>query len=563
MGAHAAAPTIEVQVHGVSGELLKNVLAYLSVNTYKNAPNLNPAMVGQMNGRAPGEIRTALQPFGYYQPVITGDLKQTANGWLANYTVKPGTPVKLRRIDVQIAGPGKDNPALVKYLGSLPLKSGAQLNQPLYTQVKQRLLDIAAHQGYLDVQYTVSVLRVDPVQHWADVELHLATGERYYFGAVSFKQDFMDPKFLAQFVVFKPGDPYDSNKLLGLEFALNDSGYFDDVQVQAQRNEAGAARQIPVEITLSPRKRNKYVVGLGYGTDTGPRLTLGWENRRLNSVGHKFSVLGQYSHVLSSTQINYTVPTPNGPTLVYSLANVRQILANNVAYTTAIGVNRYTTLNAWSWDQYLQLSHNRSDFAVGPASVSTLLTPGSTFSRVVTDNLIFPTHGYRLSLDLRGASQILGSSTSILRADLSARLVETILPNTRLLLRGEVGATATRDFAALPLSQRFFTGGDMTVRGYAFNSIGPTDTEGNIIGGKDMLVGSIELDHMLGPIFGVAAFVDAGNVFNTFNASLEKGVGLGLRWRTPVGMVRFDLAHPVKRPGLGWYRIHISIGTDM
>ena len=563
VGAHAAAPQVQIQVQGVSGELLNNVLAYLSINAYKDAPNLNDALVEQMNARAPAEIKTALQPFGYYQAQVVSDLKQTESGWSVIYTVNPGAPVELRNVDITVSGPGKSDAAFTRYLAALPLKSGSQLNQPLYSQVKQRLLDIATHRGYLDAKYETSVLRVDPAAHWADVELHLDTGEQYYFGAVTFEQDFMDSKFLAQYVTFKPGDPYDGGKLLALEYALNDSGYFDLVQVQPQRGAAGPARHIPVVITLSPRKRNKYVLGLGYGTDTGPRMTLGWENRRLNDQGHKFSVLGQYSHVLASTQVSYTVPTPNGPTLVYSVANVRQILGSGVAYTTALGVNRLTTLNDWSWNQYVQLSHNRSDYAASPSSISTLLLPGSTFSRVVTDDPIFPTHGYRLSLDIRGASQALGSSTSFLRADLSAKLIFTVAPRTRLLLRGEVGATATRDFDALPLSQRFFTGGDMTVRGFAYNSIGPTDQYGNVIGGKDLMVGSVEVDHMLGPVFGVAAFVDAGNVFNSFNTSLEKGVGMGLRWRTPVGMVRLDFAHPIKRPDLDRVRIHISIGTDL
>lgn len=563
VGAHAATPTVQIQVQGVSGDLLKNVLAYLSINAYKDAPNLNNALVEQMNSRAPSEIQTALQPFGYYQVQVTSDLKETDNGWSVVYTVNPGTPVTLRNVDIEISGPGKTDTAFTKYLATQPLKPGAQLNQPLYGQVKQRLLDIAAHRGYLDVKYDASVLRVDPTEHWADVELHLDTGVQYYFGSVTFTQDFMKPEFLSQYVTFKPGDPFDSGKLLALEYALNDSGYFDIVQVQPQRNAMDSERRIPIAVTLSPRKRNKYVVGLGYGTDTGPRMTLGWENRRLNGEGHKFSVLGQYSHVLASTQVSYTVPTPNGPTLVYSVANVRQILGSGVAYTTALGVNRFTTLNAWSWNQYVQLSHNRSDYAASPSSISTLLLPGSTFTRVVTDDPVFPTHGYRLALDIRGASQALGSSTSFLRADLSAKLIVTIALNTRLLLRGEVGATATNNFAALPLSQRFFTGGDMTVRGFAFNSIGPTDQFGNVIGGKDLMVGSAEVDHMFGPIFGVAAFVDAGNVFNSFNTSLEKGVGVGFRWRTPVGVVRLDFAHPVKRPDLDRIRIHFSIGTDL
>ena len=563
VGAHAAAPTVQIQVQGVSGDMLKNVLAYLSISAYKDAPNLNDALVEQMNARAPGEIQSALQPFGYYQVRVTSDLKQTDSGWSVTYVIDAGTPVMLRNIDVQINGPGQHDPAFVKYLGALPLKPGAQLNQPLYTRVKQRLLDIAAHHGYLDAKYQSSVLRVDPAEHWADVELHLDTGVQYYFGTVTFKQDFMSPAFLAQYLSFKPGDPYDGGTLLGLEYALNDSGYFDNVQVQPQRSAAGASRRIPIVITLSPHKRNKYVVGLGYGTDTGPRMTLGWENSRLNGEGHKFSVLGQYSHVLTSTQVGYTVPTPNGPTLAYSVVNVRQLLGSGVAYTTALGVNRFTTLDTWSWNQYLQLSHNRSDYVASPSSISTLLLPGSTWSRVVTDDPVYPTRGYLLSLDLRGASQALGSSTSFLRADLTAKLILRISPMTRLLLRGEVGATATSDLNALPLSQRFFTGGDMTVRGYAFNSIGPTDQYGNVIGGKDLMVGSVEVDHMLGPVLGVAAFVDAGNVFNSFNTSLEKGVGVGLRWRTPVGMVRLDFAHPVKRPDLGWFRIHISIGTDL
>ncbi|MGH8397933.1 MAG: autotransporter assembly complex protein TamA [Gammaproteobacteria bacterium] len=561
--AHAAAPKVDVQVRGVNGSLLKNVLAYLSINTYRDSPTLNQSLVGRLNARAPQEIKTALEPFGYYQPEVKSNLEETPTGWTAIYTITPGTPVLVRTVDVEISGAGKDDKAFKKFLAELPIKSGQQLDQPGYESLKQRLQQIAAHHGYLDAQYTQSTLRVDPQQHWADISLHFQTGPRYYFGAVMFVQDFMSTKFLAQYVTFKPGDPYDAGKVLVLEYALNDSGYFASVDVEVQRKQTTVERHIPIRIVLTPGKRNKYILGIGYGTDTGPRMTLGWENRRLNGEGHKFSVLGQYSHILTSTQINYTVPTPNGAQLVYSLANVRQVLGSGVAYTTAVGVNRYTSLNAWSWDQYLQLSHNRSDFVTEPSTISTLLLPGSTFSRVVTDDPIFPSHGYRASLDLRGASQTLGSSTSFLRADLSAKLILTIAPDTRLLLRGEVGATATRDFDALPLSQRFFTGGDMTVRGFAYNSIGPTDQYGNVIGGKDMMVGSIEVDHMFGRIFGVAAFVDAGNVFNSFTVSLEKGVGVGLRWRTPVGMVRLDFAHPVKRPDLDRVRIHFSIGTDL
>ncbi|MGH8377496.1 MAG: autotransporter assembly complex protein TamA, partial [Gammaproteobacteria bacterium] len=398
-GAHAAAPRVDVQVHGVSGSLLKNVLAYLSINTYRDSPTLNQSLVDRLNARAPQEIKTALEPFGYYQPGVKSNLEETPTGWTAIYTITPGAPVLVRTVDVEISGAGKDDKAFRKFLAELPVKSGQQLDQPVYESLKQRLQQTAAHHGYLDAQYTRSTLRVDPQQHWADIVLHFQTGPRYYFGNVTFVQDFMSTNFLSQYVTFKPGDPYDAGKVLVLEYALNDSGYFATVDVEVQRKQTTVERHIPIRIVLTPGKRNKYILGIGYGTDTGPRMTLGWENRRLNGEGHKFSVLGQYSHILTSTQINYTVPTPNGAQLVYSLANVRQVLGSGVAYTTAIGVNRYTSLNAWSWNQYLQLSHNRSDFVTQPSTISTLLLPGSTFSRVVTDDPIFPSHGYRASLD--------------------------------------------------------------------------------------------------------------------------------------------------------------------
>ncbi len=560
--AYAATPSVDVQVQGVSGDLLKNVLAYLSINTYRSSPNLNASLVDRLNARAPREIKQALQPFGYYQTVIKSELLETPTGWSAKYEITPGTPVLIRTVDVQISGDGKDDPAFKKYLAVMPLKSGQQLNQPAYENLKQRLQAIAARQGYIDAKFASSVLRVDPAQHWADVVLHLETGPRYYFGAVIFVQDFMQESFLKKYLTFKPGDAYDNNKLLALEYALDDSEYFASVDLEVQRKQAGADRRIPIRIVLTPNKRNKYILGIGYGTDTGPRATLGWENRRLNGEGHRFSVLGQYSHVLTSTQVNYTVPDPNGAQVVYGLSNTRQVFpGTGVAYTNTLGVNRYTSLNAWAWNQYLQLEHDSSDLNTGNTT-NIYLLPGSTFSRSYGNEPIFPTEGYRVSLDIRGADNALLSNTTFLQLHLISKLILPLGDSTRLLLRGEVGATALSKLSELPLSQRFFAGGDQSVRGYAYNTLGPVQN-GNVVGGKDLLVGSIEVDQRLTRIFGVAAFIDAGNAMNSFNTSLDKGVGVGLRWRTPVGMIRFDVAHPLKDPTQGWYRIHISIGPDL
>lgn len=565
MSARAAdTPRVNVEIQGLSGDLRANALAYLSIQTYHDAPNLTQSLVDRLNARAAQEIRKALEPYGYYAAQVSSTLTETANGWRAQYTVVPGTPVQLRHIDIALDGAGRNDAMFEQFMRTLPLHSGDRLDQPLYEKTKQRLQELAAHHGYIDAHFTGSVLRVDPPQHWADIELHFDTGPRYYFGTVTFVQNFMRDTFLKRYLPFKPGNSYDASQVLGLQYALNDSGYFNSVDVQILRKQAGPQRRIPIRITLTPRKRNRYSLGLGYGTDTGPRTTLVWENRRLNGLGHRFGMQVQYSRILETAQINYSVPlsNPAWQQLRYSLGNTRQVLGDGVAYTTSFGINRNDALGAWGENQYLNLEHDRSELA-DISSTSTLLVPGVNFSRSLSDNPAYPTRGYRASLDLRGASAQLGSDTSFLQLHFSGKLIVSLGTDTRLLLRSEVGATEVHDFSTLPLSQRFFTGGDQSVRGYVYNSIGPRDANGNLLGGKDLLVGSMEMDHRLGRIFGVAAFVDAGNVTNSFQTALEKGIGVGLRWRTPVGVVRFDLAHPIKRPDLDRFRIHISIGPDL
>lgn len=561
--AQAAAPQVTVVVDGVQGSLLKNVLAYLSINTYANSATLTDSLVQRLSARAPDEIRQSLQPFGYYGVEVQSELTPVSGGWQAHYSVTLPEPVRIRHVDVMLSGAGEDDTDFGKYLKDFPVRPGDQLDQQLYEASKTRLQELAAHRGYIDARYTVTRLEVNPEEHWADVSLALDTGPRYYFGTLSFSQDFMDEDFLRRYVKFKPGDPYDNDALLRLQYALNDSGYFDSVNVETLRNQAVDGR-IPVRVTLTPRKRNRYTLGLGYGTDTGPRVTLGWNNSRVNGLGHTFAAQAQFSHVMETFLLSYTVPLsdPANERLVYSAGNSREILGSFVTYTSTVGMSRYVALGPWTVNQYLQLEHDRSDLD-GTDINSTILVPGVAFSRTYSDDLILPTRGYRVNLDIRGADNALFSDTSFLQMHLQTKLIVPLNDSTRLLLRGEVGATASRSFAELPVTQRFFAGGDQSVRGFEYNSLGPRDALGNVLGGQDIEVGSIEIDHLFGPVFGAAAFIDTGDVGNSFTTSLEKGVGAGLRWRTPIGMVRFDLAHPVKRPDLDRVRVHISIGPDL
>jgi len=132
----------------------------------------------------------------------------------------------------------------------------------------------------------------------------------------------------------------------------------------------------------------------------------------------------------------------------------------------------------------------------------------------------------------------------------------------RLLVRGQFGATGVNDFKDLPPSQRYFAGGDSSVRGYGYQSISPTNSDKEDIGGRYLATGSVEGNYFFYKKFGAALFADAGDAANTLNFDFKKSVGIGFRWGSPVGMVRLDLAHPLDDPDSS-FRIHFSLGPDL
>jgi translocation and assembly module TamA len=192
---------------------------------------------------------------------------------------------------------------------------------------------------------------------------------------------------------------------------------------------------------------------------------------------------------------------------------------------------------------------------------SRVVLPGVRFSQRHWDNPARPRSGYSYSLEVRGSDQILGSDVGLVQGLANGNVV---LPLPwRLSLLGRVqGATTYQKnpFADVPASLRFFAGGDQSVRGYAYQSLGPRDASGAVVGGKKLLVGSLELDRAIGENWGVAVFYDAGNAFNSLSDfHLARGAGIGVRRYTVVGPVKIDLARQIAS-GKHVYRVHVGVG---
>ncbi len=572
-----AAQRVELEISGLEKELQENVTAHLGIAQLVQHAGLIPFMPGdkdrpalavtetnirRLHRQATRDIEAALQPFGYYEPVIDAQLSRDGDTWKAVYHVDTGPATRIEQLDIQISGAGQTDERILSARKASQLKPGRRLLHSDYETTKEKLLQAALASGYLDARYRLAELRILKVQRQAQIRLLLDTGPRYFFGPISIEQDILDPDFVQQFVHIRQGEPFNTNALLELQLALSDSGYFSRVEVDPQRA-AAADFHVPVVITTEPSKPRRYAVGLGYGTDTGPRLSLASEFRRINRRGHGILADIQLSDILQSVGAQYQIPIGNlvSDRLVFSSrAEFETFADGGTSDRYTLGVSRN---EAWGpLQRRLYLNYQHEDFSLGEDDGKVdFFIPGITLSQLRADDVLFPRRGYSWNADLRGSPGVI-SDTTFTRLDLAGKLVFPLSKRGRLLLRSRLGAMSVENFSVLPTSERFFAGGDQSVRGYEYQSLAPKDASGDVIGGQYLAVGSIELDYLFVGNFGAALFVDSGNAADDFLPSPKTGAGIGFRWRSPVGMLRIDIAHPFD-DGNDGYRLHISIGPSL
>lgn len=555
--------SVNVSISGLSAELEQNVRLLLSIEQQKQHALLNAGRLRRLHQKAEAEIRLALQPFGYYQPVIEASLqKQNGKSWLASYRIDPGPAMRIKQFQLTVNPGLREDTVFAGYLKKLPLKQGAVLDHAVYESVKSGLLSLAIERGYFDAVFKETRIDVDLQAYEAGIVLNFDAGVRYNFGAVSIPETVLAPELLQRFIDFEQGQPYHFQQLIRLRQSLNDSDYFQLVQVSPGEPDR-STHQVPIEIKLTARKPNRYSLGLGYGTDTGMRGSLGWEKPRLNPQGHRFSTELKASEIGNSLTAKYSLPVldPRTDRLVYSagLVNEETETSSSRVETIGVSLNRSRGL----WRETLSLEYQNEDYQVADTDDgSSLLIPGASWSRTWGNNLVAILDGLRLDFDIQGAHDDWLSDASFLQLQSGVKFIHQIGKTNRFIGRARVGSTWTDEFDALPSSVRFFTGGAQTVRGYGYQSLGPKDEDGDVVGGRNLLVSSVEFEHRFMKNWGIALFYDTGNAIDSFDDALRHGSGFGFRWQSPIGPVRIDFASAISKPGEPW-RVHINIGPDL
>ncbi len=560
---HAA--KLEVDIAGVKDELKDNVGVYLGIagiaNDKKNKAKEDE--IRRLHLRAPAEIKKALQPFGYYDVSVDSSLKQKDKVWRARYQIDKGPVTRLNKVDIQVEGEGRDQPRLKTLLAAADIKPGQMLRHEKYSTLKGRLRDTAYGMGYLDAKYKRSRIAVRPEKQLADIELVLDTGPRYFFGDINVEQDILRPDFVDKFVQVKPQDPFETQRLIDLQLALSDSDYFRQVELNTEKDKA-RDNHVPVTVRTRPAKSQKYEASVGYGTDTGPRLGLGTIFRRINRHGHQWRNDLRLSAVQSSLASQYKIPMGDVASEFFDFTAIADQRFINDVEATNYAIGSSLNQNRWGGRRRLSLALEHESWAFGDENrqSATLLIPGINYTRKIADDPLFTRKGYSVNLNLIGAAENVLADTTFVQAHISGRAVLPLGSRGRLLLRAEYGATETDNFDNLPPSKRFFAGGAGSVRGYGYEEISPRDAQRNLIGGQYLATASVEADYLFWGNFGLAVFYDVGNAADDPSMSLLAGAGIGFRYRSPVGMIRLDLAHPFDDPDSS-FAFHISIGPDL
>ncbi|ANF59658.1 hypothetical protein A5892_12710 [Halotalea alkalilenta] len=581
-----AAQALDAEVRGLGGPAADNVEAYLDALDIPANARLDI-----YDSEVMSRVSDALRAFGYYEPQISVDFRDRDS---VVVDIVPGERVIVRNVYVRVEGEGGQDDSFQRLLDASELlkDEGRPLLHAHYETLKTQLDTLALQRGYFNSQYRVHRLEVRPWDHSANVYLVMDSGRRYHFGEVSYSGSQIRQERLEAMRPFQPGDPYLTDDLALYNSRLGQAGWFRSVSVRprlereaqpsapagaqapspddtsqgggGEQEASAAAPEVPVDVSLIAADRHRFETGIGFATDVGPRLQLTWRQPWRNDLGHSWENRLYLSSPRQTLGGMYKIPLDDPLRDSYEFGYGFENLDDNDTRSRRLF---FTPARVWQfdngWSQRVYVRVSQENFTQADQSDNVfLITPGVSWGRTAVDDQRFPMHGNRQDLLIEGSSDQLGSDITFLRSVFTTQWIESIGNDNRFFVRGNVGAIETDDFPRMPPSLRFFAGGDTSVRGYSYETLAPRNDDGELLGGQQMFTGTLEYQRRVTGDWWSAAFYDFGDAFDSWSdSSLKTAAGLGVRWISPVGPIRFDIAHPFDDEDNSW-RIHFAIGPE-
>ncbi|EXU74271.1 autotransporter assembly complex protein TamA [Erwinia mallotivora] len=561
----AQAANVRLQVTGLSGELQKNVRARLSTISSDEVSS-----DGRFRARVSEAIKEGLKALGYYEPEIAFQLQPPPPGGkrpVLLARVKPGEPVILADETVIFRGGASKDPDYLALRSTGRSKIGKVLNHGDYDSFKSSLSNMALRKGYFDADYSKSQLGVSVERRQAFWDIDYNSGDRYRFGDVTFEGSQIREEYLQNLVPFKKGDYYSSRDLAELNRRLSASGWFNSVVVAPQFDQGRKSKILPLHGVVSPRTENTIETGVGYSTDVGPRVKATWKRPWVNSYGHSFTTSANISAPEQQLDFSYKIPLLKAPIEQYYLLQgglKRTDLNDTKADSSTLAASRYWESTS-GWQRAVNLRWSLDHFTQANVTNTTMLIyPGVSINRTRSRGGLMPDWGdsQRYSLDVSDTSW--GSDIDFAVVQAQNVWIRTLAEKHRFVMRGNLGWIETNDFDRVPPDLRFFAGGDRSIRGYKYKGISPRDDDGKLTGASKLATGSLEYQYNVTGKWWGAVFVDSGEAVNDIKQSnFKTGAGFGVRWQSPVGPIKLDIARPIGDDENRDIQFYIGLGPEL
>ena len=533
----------------------------LNIVRWRLDPEMDEDRLKRLVDEAVRESREAAATEGYFSARVTAEVDSSGDPWVVRLKIEPGERTRIADVDIRVTGPasndGQARPYIERARQGWSLRPGQPFRQAEWEAAKRQAVRNVSAWRYAAASVASSEARIDPATHSAHLTVEIASGPPFRFGElhITGAKRYSDA-LVENLVPVHPGDVYDRDKVVLYQRRLLESGYFASVQAEIDQQPA-VADSAPFRIAVIEAPKHHVEWGIGYNTDVGPRLEARYTNQDVLSSAWRFGSSLNLDQKIQNLQLDLNSPPRPGGIWNNIFTRARkQDIQNQTTRELALGVSHNYGASA-APSAYIVSAHAEDSNISGVISdTSYAVYFGARKSFRRTDALISPREGYFISGEVGGTPNAL-SSQPFLRGIASALFFFPLGRAGDVLLRGQAGGVLSQARDGIPSTFLFRTGGDQTVRGYAFESIG-VEQAGAVVGGRRLAVGSVEYTRWIGDNWGIAAFVDAGNAWDTgVRTDIATGYGVGARFRTPIGPIRADLADGAKTSD---WRLHFSVG---
>ncbi|MEN4901884.1 autotransporter assembly complex family protein [Luteimonas sp. TWI662] len=582
-----AARVDRVDISGLDEEMTENVRVSLALYD-AIGKDVSGRRMAYLIREAESQTRKALEPFGYYSPTIDVQRERKENIFAVRIVVDPGQPVRVRNRDIAIIGPGGQDRYLARDVASFVPGEGGVFNHADYDGSRNRLSRRLSERGYFDAEFASRRVEITRADHAADIDLVWTSGERYNMGPTIFKQSpepVVNDELLERLVYWDEGSYYHQGRLDRLRTSLSRLDYFSTIDIEPKVEDANAEREVPIEVSLTPAKRSIYTSGVSYGTDSGAGIRLGVERRYVNMRGHKALAQLDYAQRRKTLTLQYRIPAfawldgwytaslqaADEQTDYIDSRRVELVGSRSGQYNDRLNLiaSLHLLRERWAYapeeDPDTPVAPD-DEFAGALYRYATFAYPSLRAEYIDVDDRLFPTAGIGGSVMLRGGIEGAASDATFTQLHARASWFRGIGESSRLIVRGELGHTFTNALVAMPPSLRFYAGGDRSIRGYDWREVGPRipardGRKAYALGAKNVVTASVEFERYFTETIGAAVFVDSGDAFDGTSPNWRTGVGIGARYKSPVGPLKLDIGRGLDNPDSA-FTIGLSIGAE-